>query len=225
MRRLLRARSFVALTTVALVLALAVVPAGTALAEEPIPEPPPGGEWKPYKPPWDILGVTNREADLTLVYETPCPTTRNLIPTVVETRTTVTLSFAGEWFWPPPGSGPMKCPVPSFSTIAVPLHQRLAGRTIVGRPMLGGSYALSIPIEPGQTFTMPSLIGFSPVDAKRALALANVIGELHSRRGGTGLPRVIAQSAAAGATVPVAAIEKVTVGRPIRARPKRHAKA
>jgi hypothetical protein len=119
----------------------------------------------------------------------------------------------------------MKCPVPSFSTTAVALHRRLAGRMIVGRPMLGESYALSIPIEPGQTFTMPSLIGFSPLDAKRALALANVTGELHSRRGGAGLPRVIAQSVAAGATVPVAAIEKVTIGRPIRARSKRHAKA
>lgn len=225
MRRLSRARPPVPLAAAALVLALAIVPAGTALAEEPIPEPPPGGEWKPYKPPWDILGVTNREAALTLVYETPCPMTRNLQPTVVETRTTVTLSFAGEWFWPPPGSGPTKCPAPSFATIAVPLHGRLAGRTIVGRPMLGESYALSIPIEPGQTFTMPSLVGFSPVDAKRALALANVTGELHTRRGGTGLPRVIAQSVAAGTTVPVTAIEKITVGRPIRGRQKRHAKA
>jgi hypothetical protein len=225
MRRVLRARPLLPVVTAALMFALAVVPAGTALAEEPIPEPPPGGEWKAYKPPWDIIGVTNRESDLTLVYETPCPTTRNLLPAVVETGTTVTLSFAGEWFWPPRGSGPMKCPVPSFSTIAVPLRRRLAGRTIAGRPMLGESYALSIPIEPGQAFTMPSLIGFSPVDAKRALALANVTGELHVPRGGTGLPRVIAQSAAAGATVPVAAIEKVIVGRPIRARPKRHAKA
>jgi hypothetical protein len=200
----------------ALVLAFAVVPSGTAAGEEPIPEPPPGGEWKPYKPPWDILGVTDREDELTLVYETPCPTTRNLAATVAETSSTVTLSFAGEWFWPPRGSGPMKCPTPSFSTIAVALHRRLAGRLIEGRPMLGGSYALSIPIEPGQTFTMPSLVGFSPLDAKRALALANVIGVLHRRRGGSGLPRVVAQSAAAGATLPVAAIVRVTVARPGR---------
>jgi hypothetical protein len=216
MKRLLRAHPLVPLTAAALVLAWAVVPGGTAAAEEPIPEPPPEGEWKPYKPPWDILGVIHREGELALVYETPCPTTRNLHSTLVETRSTVTLSFAGEWFWPPRGSGPMKCPPPSFSTMAVPLRRRLAGRPIEGRPMLGDSYALSIPIEPGQTFTMPSLVGFSLPDAKRALALANVIGVLHRRRGGTGLPRVVAQSRPAGATLPVAAIVKVTVARPDR---------
>ncbi|MHB8235332.1 MAG: PASTA domain-containing protein [Solirubrobacteraceae bacterium] len=185
-----------------------------AVLAEPIPEPPPEGEWKPYKPPWDILGVTAGERQLTLVYETPCPTTRNLHATVAETPSTVTLSFAGEWFWPPRGSGPMKCPVPSFSTMAVPLGQRLAGRAIVGRPMLGDSYALSIPIQPGQKFTMPSLIGFSPTDAKRALALANVTGVLHRSRVGSGLERVIAQSPAAGMTLAPATIVKVIVARP-----------
>jgi hypothetical protein len=225
MRLLSRARLPVLVATAALVLAPAVLPVTTAVAEEPIPEPPPGGEWKPYKPPWDIIGVTQRESQLTLVYETPCPTTRNLHATVLETRATVTLAFAGEWFWPPPGSGPTKCPVPSFSTIAVPLRARLAGRPIEGRPMLGESYALSIPIQPGQSFTMPSLVGFSPPDAKRALALANVIGELHRRRGGAGLPRVVAQSAAPGASVPVAAIEHIAVARPIRAHRKRRASA
>lgn len=217
MKRVLRAHPLVPLAAVALVLAWAGLPGATAVAE-PIPKPPPGGEWKPYKPPWDILGVINRERELALVYETPCPTTRNLHPTVVETRSTVTLSFAGEWFWPPPGSGPMKCPIPSFSTIAVPLQRRLAGRLIEGRPMLGDSYALSIRIQPGQKFTMPSLVGFSALDAKRALALANVIGVLHRRRGGRGLPRVVAQSAPAGATLAVAAIVNVTVGRPVRHR-------
>jgi hypothetical protein len=213
----MRAHPLVTLMATALVLAWTILPGATATAE-PIPKPPPGGEWKSYKPPWDILGVTRREDELTLVYETPCPMTRNLQPTVVQTRATVTLSFAGEWFWPPPGSGPMKCPVPSFSTMVVPLGRRLAGRQIVGRPMLGDSYALSIPIEPGQSFTMPSLVGFSPPDAKRALALANVTGELHVRRGGKGLPRVVAQSAAAGATLAVATIVKITVARPSRHR-------
>jgi len=128
----------------------------------------------------------------------------------------VTLAFAGEWFWPPPGSGPMKCPPLSVSTIAVPLGRRLAGRPLEGRPMLGDSYALSIPIEPGQSFTMPSLIGFAPADAKRALALANVIGELHRRPGGAGLARVVSQSRPAGSTVPLAAIVQITVARPSR---------
>jgi hypothetical protein len=214
MRRVLRVRPHLAVVGVALVFASAAVPGGTAAAEEPIPEPPPQGEWKPYKPAWDILGVFHREGELTLIYETPCPTTRNLHATVVETRSAVTLSFAGEWFWPPPGSGPMQCPVPSFSTLAVRLRHRLAGRLIEGRPMLGDSYALSIPIAPGQRFTMPSLVGFSPADARRALALTNLTGVLHRRRGGSGLPRVIAQSRAAGAILPVAAIVQVTVGRP-----------
>ena len=73
-------------------------------------------------------------------------------------------------------------------------------------------------IEPGQTFTMPSLVGLSPSDAKRALALANVIGVLHLRRGGRGLPRVVAQGAPAGTTLAVAATVTVTVGRPGRHR-------
>jgi hypothetical protein len=215
MKHLLRARQLALLAAAAILLAGAVV-AGATAAAEPIPEPPPGGEWKPYKPAWDILGVIHGEDELTLVYETPCPMTRNLQPAVVQTRSTVTLSFAGEWFWPPPGSGPMKCPLPSFSTMVVPLGRRLAGRTIMGRPMLGDSYALSMPRQPGQPFTMPSLVGFSPLDAKRALELASVIGVLHTRRGGSGPPRVVAQSRPAGATLPVAAIVKVTVARPGR---------
>src|ERR1700735_1466513 len=103
MERLLRIRPLMLLAAAALVLAWAGLASATAAGEDPIPEPPPGGEWKPYKPAWDILGVTDREDELTLVYETPCPTTRNLAASVVETSSTVTLSFAGEWFWPPPG--------------------------------------------------------------------------------------------------------------------------
>lgn len=63
---------------------------------------------------------------------------------------------------------------------------------------------------------MPSLVGFSPPDAKRPLALADVTGVLHRRRGGSGLPRVVAQDHPAGATLPVAAIVNATVARPAR---------
>jgi hypothetical protein len=162
---------------------------------------------------WGVFSVGPHGRSLEVVFTPNRCGSRNYHATVQETRTTVSVALLREV---PTGARPSEELVCTsnfaISRMRVQLTAPLAGRLIVGVPEWrseNGAAPLWAVVGQGKTSTgivplAPHLIGFAPADAEGALKLLGLRASIRVVHGGRGLPRVVRQSPAPGATAPLA---------------------
>ncbi|HMD51975.1 MAG TPA: hypothetical protein VKG62_04615 [Solirubrobacteraceae bacterium] len=140
---------------------------------------------------WAVTAVGPRERSLIVVYEYGGCEGPALETTVHETPTTVSIRVQKKE--EPPEQPGVVCPaIARIGQWNVPLSLPLGGRAISGVPSPS-----RVPVPPDVGYA-PRFIGFSPQDARNALSLWGLHGQIRAAGTARGLRRVVAQHPAPG---------------------------
>jgi hypothetical protein len=145
--------------------------------------------WQRVDADWFALEVGPRERSVVLGYVSGCAE-RGLRAHVRETARSVTIHVRGETAITVPANAPTSCPPGRRHRLRVALAQPLAGRPIRGRPAGEGNVSFAS----RERVAVPLLVGFSPADAERALAVAGLRAHVAPVLRRPGRRRVIGQS-------------------------------
>ncbi len=165
--------------------------------------------WHPVDAHWFALEVGPRERSLVIGYVSVC-NERGFRPRVRETARNVTIHIRGERAVSSPPNVGMSCPPGRIHRVRVALAHPLAGRPILGRPAGEGLFGGRVFSSP-EPVPVPSLVGFAPADAERALAIAYLRAHVAPVLRRPGRRVVTAQRPQAGAQAPDGSLVTLTV--------------
>jgi hypothetical protein len=164
---------------------------------------------------WNVVAVGPRERSLDLIYTSSGCLGPGVHVTVSEARASVTVRMQEDAEIPGPGEACAE--FLRLSSLQVALAAPLRGRAILGRPTADLPIDVRVPDDPvfvhgRELIEVPRLIGFAPREALRALALRALSGDRRfTRKRGGGLPRVVEQSPAPGATIALHGVVRLRI--------------